>query len=78
MAKSDKPYHRRSDGAVVPATVQQGHSFYWQTNLSIDRMEEISAWIMTLTPEQRSYLRDIISDTREATSFDEAYEREDF
>jgi len=62
MSKRDKQYHRRSDGAVVEPFQQKHMTFHWRTGLTTNRMEEIDAWLATLTPDQLVMIRDIRSD----------------
>ena len=50
--------------------VRQHHSFFWDTKLSLERMEEISGWIGGLSPKERGLLDDLLDDIRKATEFD--------
>ena len=49
-------------------TVQKNHSFFWDTDLSPERMKEISDWIGNLSPEDRQKLRDLLRDQERETS----------
>ena len=44
-------------------TVYSEHSFYWDTELSEERMEEIAAWLGNLPFKERRYISDLIEDT---------------
>jgi hypothetical protein len=52
-------------GMNVPVSVQQHHSFFWNTKLTAERMREISDWIGTLSKEDRNKLDDLEDDVRE-------------
>ena len=45
-------------------TVWPNRSFFWDTWLTEKRMEQISDWLGTLTPEQKDMLKDILCDYR--------------
>ena len=51
-------------------TVLKHHTFYWNTSLSQERMDEIDALLESLTPEQRRMIDDLLSDHREEVEFD--------
>lgn len=51
-------------------TVRQFHSFFWDTELTLERMEEISEWIGSLSKEDKSKLDNLLFDVRVAAQWD--------
>jgi hypothetical protein len=51
-------------------TVLKHHTFYWNTSLSQERMDEIDALLDSLTHEQRRMIDDLLLDHREEVEFD--------
>jgi hypothetical protein len=52
-----------------PKTVHSHISFFWDTRLTNERMEEINAWVATLTEEQLKMLHDLQVDSRQEGDF---------
>ena len=44
-------------------------SFFWDTKLSQDRMQEIIDWIAQLPDDQRALLNDLLDDVREEATW---------
>lgn len=55
-------------------TVRPNHSFFWNTDLTLERMQEISDWIGTLSKEDRKKLDDLLTDVREDVQWNENQE----
>jgi len=55
---------------IVHRTVKPHHCFHWDTRLSDERMEEIEAFLASLTDEQMKMIEDIRADCREAAEYD--------
>ncbi len=53
-------------------TVRPEWSFFWKTSLSNQEMDEICAWLRTLTPEQRRFMDELARDQRNQQDFDNA------
>jgi hypothetical protein len=51
--------------------VFENHSFFWKSQLTKERKQEISDWIGSLTKAQRKMLDDLLRDTREEARWDE-------
>jgi hypothetical protein len=49
--------------------VKKHHSFFFKTELSDARMNEIDRFIDGLTHEQRNMIRDLLDDVRDETTF---------
>jgi len=49
-------------------------SFYWKSNLTDKRKDEIIAWVKTLNKEEASMLNDIIEDVKDEEYFNATYE----
>lgn len=47
-----------------------GHSFYWQTDLTVQRMREISDWVLSLPSDQKELLQDLVSDMKQRTQIE--------
>lgn len=52
--------------------VHRWHSFFWNTDLSDERMKEINAFIGGLTQEQRAMIQDLLDDVREGCEWEES------
>lgn len=46
-------------------------SFFWDSDLTDERKDEIIEWAMSLSENEQEYLSDIIRDVRDETIFDE-------
>ncbi len=46
-------------------TVLPGHSFFWKTRMTNERMKAISDWIVSLKGEERMMLSDLMNDIRQ-------------
>jgi len=66
--ESGKPYSR--DGIVRHPTCQPFHTFFWNSQLPVSKMEEISDWIGSLKPHEKELLKLLISDIRTQESWD--------
>ncbi len=51
-------------------TVRKNHSFFWRTNLSFERMCQISEWLGSLTEDQKKMVEELCKDAREDENFE--------
>lgn len=51
-------------------TVLKRHTFHWQTRLSQERMDEIDAFLDSLTDDQRKMIGDLLQDHRDDVEWD--------
>lgn len=54
----------------ICSTVQKHHSFFWNSELTPERMKEISDWIGSLSKEDRRKLRDVLKDAIDECRYD--------
>jgi ABC-type phosphate/phosphonate transport system substrate-binding protein len=51
-------------------TVYPNWSFFWNTRLSEDRMQEISDFLGTLSKQDKNKIEDLIQDSKEEADYD--------